>query len=726
LEKIMARFARPSACQLVLAVLGLVLAVAQSSTAQDSVKADIELRDGTKVSLTGIYVVVDSLATGTVNVRGERLATSGFLVSEVRYRFDPADDMSPWDRAIALTDIATIKVEARDPPKGNVRSPSDVDSLTITTRDGAAVEWSKDKIVETDARGKRKALKPLDPYIGLYVGGQDQTKRFGTIIRRGRSLGGTLASDATKHELFPIWHIKAVSFVNADAQTRAPGPKPNTDSKLEAGNRDEAQAADKIATHLVSGILIGGLKPRRLCAGERFAGYDEPLEMKLARTIEDVKPKGFSQRTLELSAETQVFQNVILVAALMQTKDLSVAEIAETIVKARQKTLGEFRAAGDKTKSMDEDELKYLQGMDQERAKSLVALSAVIAKNVAFAENQANFDTLRDSMVTALLKDAKLVADLSNVPAPSDDVLQARARARAFVAAAQEAAKPNAAPPLGKTEQPQVAVDTLVLPTAGMTGLYVNAICGRGCDQPSGSCNVYIVTEEQFAARKPDDSTIDPSSARQTPLLQTDIRPGRYRVAVEARIDQRVVPRRQVRNVQTFDVEAFFSDDLADVKELSVRSEPIPGRNDVFAVEYYFRKWYPVAVEAGVVSPVVAIFVEKKASLTDVAQFYPKREVFRLAAAEHSRTWELVRQSVGKELSADQKATILGLLQKGGRVVLPDDIGRICISVDASGTIQVHGPQRPAALSPDQSKAGSQKPQNWPAFSGELQGRNEV
>ena len=236
-----------------------------------------------------------------------------------------------------------------------------------------------------------------------------------------------------------------------------------------------------------------------------------------------------------------------------------------------------------------------------------------------------------------------------------------------------------------------VASTGCVVPGKG-PALYVDAVCGHGCKEPGGACEVFLLAESEFAEYA-DKAQSEIEAQGRTPLLLTNIAPGVYYVGVETAIDTSVV---HPPEGSTWPARSeFFLDDLADRTECTIRSgdKVVPGFG--YPLISYLRKWYRVEVDDAATAPVVGLFLERQGPYQNWEQWYPKGSAFQLTVAGSGldEFWQTLGKAPwGISASMEERAQVMQLLPRGGKVALLKVDSPTILWVDSVG--QVHARRR--------------------------------
>ena len=159
----------------------------------------------------------------------------------------------------------------------------------------------------------------------------------------------------------------------------------------------------------------------------------------------------------------------------------------------------------------------------------------------------------------------------------------------------------------------------------------------------------------------------------------------------------------------------------------------------MFRVVNTFRKWYKISVVNDVVTPVVAIYLNKQSSLGDWAKFYPKKDRFKIVTDSNfqKKFVDAVERNSGT--SIQDKNLFFSLLHRGGRVNVPNSNTTTVVSINSKGLLQaksiisqysiLDSPEKVSSISPNQlisTKSNSESANNFPKYETELKGSNEV
>ena len=248
-----------------------------------------------------------------------------------------------------------------------------------------------------------------------------------------------------------------------------------------------------------------------------------------------------------------------------------------------------------------------------------------------------------------------------------------------------ESSQATPAPPRAANETPLPPADA-VIPGKG-PGIWVTAI-GRYGQAEGSAVDVYVLTEEEFVRYKKRPTQLRPRG--KAPLMLGNLKPGRYHVALDQRLDEAFIRPKLFKRpslsavfgdspVETDDPLADFADDMSAIRVLDMRVEP--GSDGSDAMAYYQRKWYVADVREEQIAPVVCLLVKKGLSLEAMTREYPKTHSFHITASDGQMTsfFDGVGR-LGAALTDRQRARTVWLLRHGGKVCLP-------------------GPQVPAVLS---------------------------
>jgi len=263
-------------------------------------------------------------------------------------------------------------------------------------------------------------------------------------------------------------------------------------------------------------------------------------------------------------------------------------------------------------------------------------------------------------------------------------------------------------------------------------GLFVSAICGRGCEKPNLPCDVYVLTEKEYKNYIQNNLKIQ--SKGKTPLFLPNLNPGIYYVGIDAPINTSTVPMTggSLTPLKP-DYQKFFIDDLPFSMQHVLSSVPAitPTGKKAFRVVFTFRKWYRISVEKDAVSPIVAIYLDKQASLVDWEKLYPKKDRFKLIpGAEFQMEFlDAVEKSSG--VSIDDRELFISLLKRGGRVCVPRGALTTVVSINSRGLPEAKSIVSASSVSENPEKVTAITPnrrisEKLPKFEVELQGSNEV
>lgn len=222
------------------------------------------------------------------------------------------------------------------------------------------------------------------------------------------------------------------------------------------------------------------------------------------------------------------------------------------------------------------------------------------------------------------------------------------------------------------------------------TGLWIISICGRGCEEPRGPCDVYVLPQTEFDKyKKEKDQKVERKG--KTPLLVSDIKPGVYYVGIRCVVDTSVVKMKTygLGGMSRPAYEEFFADDLPKLAGHMAwsGSEPVTGSGEqkMFRLCFGYRKWYKATVEEGKLTPVVALFLEKQSDPKSWTKYYPSRKLFTLGLPPRNQTevWDSMddRGSSKHTVSVGDRKILTSLLLRGGRICLPDpEIGTVRVT----------------------------------------------
>lgn len=227
-------------------------------------------------------------------------------------------------------------------------------------------------------------------------------------------------------------------------------------------------------------------------------------------------------------------------------------------------------------------------------------------------------------------------------------------------------------------------------------GIRVMAICGRGCDPPMGSCDVFILSESEYWQYLEKGSLSYFEAKGKTPLLITDIETGTYYVGAKIPIDPSVIKIGQpgeLRPHSNVCIEFFVDDWPYNIQYLITTSpEPNEELHWYLITEQAVVKWYKVSVEEDIVSPVVALFLNADGSFEDWEKYYPKEEQFQITASkeEQEKFWEALETTAGDvKITPEQRENLMALLKRGGRVCLPNTDSPIVFWINSKGELHV-------------------------------------
>ena len=233
-------------------------------------------------------------------------------------------------------------------------------------------------------------------------------------------------------------------------------------------------------------------------------------------------------------------------------------------------------------------------------------------------------------------------------------------------------------------------------------GIWVTAVCGKGCNKSKGPCEVYVLSEVEYKkSQKTADTNPTPASVGKTPLVLLDVKPGVYYVGISCVIDESVVGTKQVR-VQPSSLavpmyrtrpnhEEFFADDLPEKMADQIIIEDKVNADGFRRIYHAFLKWYKISVEEGKLCPVVGLFLEKKEDPQAWEQYYPKKQSFEIVLEPklQEEIWDTLDYP-GSEVHTivpTQRKVLTDLLTRGGRVCLPQpEVGVVWI--DSNGFLQ--------------------------------------
>lgn len=277
-------------------------------------------------------------------------------------------------------------------------------------------------------------------------------------------------------------------------------------------------------------------------------------------------------------------------------------------------------------------------------------------------------------------------------------------------------------------------------------GLFVNAICGKGCDKPMQPCNVFVLTESEYQDHINNKSKIE--SKGKTPLFIKGLKSRIYYVAVDAPVNTETVP----MTGGSFsplkpDYQGFFIDDLPDEMHHVLSSVPAinPSGKKAFRVVFTFRKWYKIAIEKDSITPIIAIFLDKQSSLADWEKFYPKKKNFKIIPGTDFQMEFLDAVEKSSGVSIENRKLFLDLLRRGGRVCVPQSKSSTIVSINSKGLPEARSilgtssiaenPENVTAITPNRrisakTPFGTTTAKNdfnkLPKYEMELQGSNEV
>ena len=251
--------------------------------------------------------------------------------------------------------------------------------------------------------------------------------------------------------------------------------------------------------------------------------------------------------------------------------------------------------------------------------------------------------------------------------------------------------------------------DTVRIPSS-VQGLWVNAICGRGCKPIDQKCDVYVFTPEEYKQRdsKSKDRSWKASPRGQTPLLVDDLPAGDYLVGVMATYDPEVVGKSPSPDGAYRIVNRYFADDVRDNsvtwKEFRVYDYGGVKAHTTHCASF----WYSVKVEKTKLTPVVAVFLPADGTLEEWSKVYPSTRTFGLDLGDDGLNllWDkLVELPLppNKPIPPGTKRLLTDCLMRGGKVLYKLEDKFLTIEFNSDGQPVV---QRRMSLKDGASKTG--------------------
>ncbi len=210
-------------------------------------------------------------------------------------------------------------------------------------------------------------------------------------------------------------------------------------------------------------------------------------------------------------------------------------------------------------------------------------------------------------------------------------------------------------------------------------GIWVLAICGDVIADPKKACDVFFASEADYQKYARDWEKAQYEPRGKTPFFIEDPGKGVFYVGIKAILSKQTSDIRFDASGQTEGPSQRVCDDAPAEAVATLRIAPEEG------LSISITKWYRVEKADEGVIPVVGLFLNKHASLTEWEKYYPDQPQFIIKSTPNqiSEFWETLKsdssQATGRprwpDLTPAESETILRLLKKGGRVPLPEKVG---------------------------------------------------